>query len=234
VAVRVRAGLGVAACSLAVPALALAGCGGESKTNNPTALPTVSMWVSATAKDYRQTAAGAKLALAERGGRSGVFRINYAGKQVSDDPARATADALANARTSLRDPQISGVVMGVGGTQARAAITLLNEAGIPTAAVGDAALHAEACSAGSNMYPSGNRTAIVVGGDGAKPSAAWKASFKERLGFAPSAAAWGSYQGARALLASLGAEGVVQPGSDPARLNRDALAAEMVAKHGGC
>ena len=51
--------------------------------------PTVSLWVSATASDYRQVAAGVKLALAERGGRAGVFRVNYAGKQVADDAERA-------------------------------------------------------------------------------------------------------------------------------------------------
>jgi hypothetical protein len=223
------AGAAVALLLVAV----LAGCGGKSTPANPNALPTVSMWVSATAADYRQAAAGAKLALAERGGRSGEFRINYAGRQVSDDPAQATQDALENARTALRDTQISGVVTALSDTATRAAITLLNEAEVPVAAVGDAALKADACSAGSDIYPNGHETAIVVGSPPA-PSAAWRAGFRRRLGFAPNAVAWGTYQGARALLASLATPGVVQPGSDPKRLDRDVLGAALVRAHGGC
>jgi hypothetical protein len=90
---------GVLCCALAVSAC------GSSKTQNPTTAPTVSLWVNSSTQDYRQVAAGAKLALAEAGGHAGAFRINYAGRQVSDDAAAATADALNNARTSLKDTQ---------------------------------------------------------------------------------------------------------------------------------
>ena len=44
------------ACAV-VAALAVAGCGGSSKSSQPTTAPTVSLWVSGTAKDYRQVAA---------------------------------------------------------------------------------------------------------------------------------------------------------------------------------
>jgi hypothetical protein len=226
-----RVALGRAlACALAV--LAIAGCGSESKSTIAAGAPTVSLWVSATASEYRQVAAGVKLALAERGGRAGVFRVNYAGKQVSDDAARATADAVNNARTSLQDTQAGAVITNVGTGQAEPAITLLNEAGIPTVALGDAALKSVACSARSDIYPNGHETAIVVTGAAPMPLA-FRARFLARLGFAPTDVAWSSYQGASAVLSSLGAAGV-KTNDSPPRLNRDALAAELVRGHGGC
>jgi hypothetical protein len=212
---------------------ALAGCGGSSKSGAPTTAPTVSLWVSATAKDYRQVAAGAKLALAERGGHAGAFRVNYAGKQVSDDAARAEADALANARVSLRDTQVSAVITNVATAQAEPAITLLNEAGVPTVALGDAALKAQACSAASDIYPNGHETAIVVSPERAAMPLSFRARFLSRLGFAPTDAAWGAYQGAQAVLSSL-ASPVAKTDDSPPRLNRDALAAELVRSHGDC
>ncbi|WP_327467369.1 hypothetical protein [Baekduia sp.] len=218
------------ACALAV--LAVAGCGSESKSTIAAGAPTVSLWVSATASDYRQVAAGVKLALAERGGRAGVFRVNYAGKQVSDDAARATADAVNNARTSLQDTQAGAVITNVGTGQAEPAITLLNEAGIPAVALGDAALKSVACSARSDIYPNGHETAIVVTGAAPMPLA-FRARFLARLGFAPTDVAWSSYQGASAVLSSLRDAGV-KTNDSPPRLNRDALAAELVHGHGGC
>jgi hypothetical protein len=221
----------VAAC--AVAALAFAGCGSSSsKSGQPTTAPTVSLWVSATAHDYRQVAAGAKLALAEHGGHAGLFRVNYAGKEVSDDAARATADALGNARTSLQDTQASAVITNVATAQAQPAITLLNEAGIPTVALGDAALKTMACSARSDIYPNGHETAIVVTGATPMPLS-FRAKFLARLGFSADDAAWGAYQGAGAVLSSLAAHGVATSDSPP-RLDRDALAAALVSSHGGC
>jgi len=227
-----RAGLTrAAACGLA--ALSIVGCGKESKGPVTSAgAPTVSLWVSATASDYRQVAAGAKLALAERGGRAGVFRVNYAGKQVSDDAARATADAVNNARTSLQDTQAGAVITNVGTAQAESAITLLNEAGISTVALGDEALKRAACSSRSDIYPNGHETAIVVT-DAASVPLDFRARFLARLGFAPTAAAWSSYRGAAAVLSSLAAEDVKTDDSPP-RLDRDALAVELVRAHGNC
>lgn len=222
--------VGVAAAVLA--SLLAVGCGSSDKTANPTSAPTVSLWVSGTAKDYRQVAAGVKLALAEHGGRTGVFRVNYAGRQVSDDAARAEADALGNARTSLQDTQVSAVIIDAGRDAARPAITLLNEAGISAVALGDAALKAEACSARGDIYPAGHQTAIVVPENGAPP-AAWRARFASQLGFAPTDGAWRAYQGAESVLASLGTAGVATDDSPP-RLDRDALAAQLVRAHGGC
>jgi hypothetical protein len=227
----------VAACAVAAGALAvavaLAGCGGSSaKSGQPANAPTVSLWVSATAHDYRQVAAGAKLALAERGGRAGAFRVNYAGKQVSDDATRATADALGNARTSLQDTQASAVITNVGAAQAEPAITLLNEAGIPTVALGDAGLKAMACSARSDIYPNGHETAIVVTGATPMPLS-FRARFLSHLRFGPDAAAWAAYQGAQAVLSSL-ASPSVKTSDSPPRLDRDALAALLVRSHGDC
>lgn len=212
--------------------LVVAGCGSQSKSTIAAGAPTVSLWVSATASEYRQVAAGTKLALAERGGRAGVFRVNYAGKQVSDDAARATADAVNNARTSLQDTQAGAVLTNVATAQAEPAITLLNEAGIPTVALGDAALKSMACSSHSDIYPNGHETAIVVTGAAPMP-VSFRARFLARLGFAPTAAAWSAYQGAGAVLSSLGSSDVKTTDSPP-RLDRDALAAELVQLHGNC
>lgn len=193
----------------------------------------MSLWVSGTAHDYRQLAAGVKLALAEHEGRAGEFRVNYAGRQVSDDAAQAETDALANARTSLQDTQASAVITDAPASVARPAITLLNEAGISVVALGDDALKAEACSDRSDIYPAGHATAIVEPPGSASPPASWASSFKSRLGFAPTDTAWRAYQGAEAVLASLGAPGVATNDTPP-RLDRDALAAQLVRARGGC
>lgn len=220
------------ACAAAALAVAVAGCGSSAKSSGPTTAPTVSLWVSATAHDYRQVAAGAKLALSEHGGHAGAFRVNYAGKQVSDDEGRATADALSNARTSLQDTQASAVITNVGAAQAEPAITLLNEAGIPTVALGDAALKSLACSSRSDIYPNGHETAIVVTGATPMPLS-FRAKFLSHLHFGPEDAAWRAYQGASAVLTSLATHGVATTDSPP-RLNRDALAAALVQGHGDC
>lgn len=223
--------LAVAAAALVAVAFGAAGCG-SSKTQNPTNAPTVSLWVNSTAKDYRQVAAGAKLALAEAEGHAGAFRINFAGRQVSDDPAVATKDALNNARTSLKDTQASAVVTALGADATKPAVFLLNSAGIASVVVGDESLAGEACDAGSDLYPSGHPTAIVVRSDGAVPSA-WSSGFRSRLGFAPTAEAYRSYTGVKAVLSSLAASGVATDDSPP-RLDRDALAAQLVRAHGNC
>ncbi|MES1193655.1 MAG: hypothetical protein ABUM26_04970 [Solirubrobacterales bacterium] len=213
--------------------LSIAGCGKDSKGPVKAAgAPTVSLWVSATASDYRQVAAGAKLALAERGGRAGVFRVNYAGKQVADDAARASVDAVTNARTSLQDTQAGAVITNVETAQAEQAITLLNEAGISTVALGDEALKRAACSSRSDIYPNGHETAIVVTPAASMPLN-FRARFLARFGFAPTDAAWSSYRGASAVLASLGSADVKTDDSPP-RLDRDALAVELVRAHGNC
>jgi hypothetical protein len=216
--------------ALAASVLVLPACG-SSKTQNPTTAPTVSLWVNSTAKDYRQVAAGAKLALAEADGHAGAFRVNYAGRQVSGDPARASADALSNARTSLKDTQVSAVVTSLDDDQAKPAIFLLNSAGISTVALGDAALKADACSSGSDIYPSGRPTAIVV--EDAPVPTDFASKFQDRLGFAPTSDAYRSYQGVRSVLASVGASGVATDDSPP-RLDRAALAAQLVRAHGDC
>ena len=60
-----------------------------------------------------------------------------------------------------------------------------------------------ACSSRSDIYPNGHETAIVVT-DEVPMSLAFRARFLARLGFAPTDAAWSSYQGASAVLSSLG------------------------------
>jgi hypothetical protein len=222
----------VAAALAVAVAVGASGCGAQSKSSQPTNAPTLSLWVSGSAQDYRQVAAGVKLALAERGGRAGPFRVNYAGRQISADPARSVADAVGNARTSLQDTQASAVITDAAADAARPAITLLNEAGISTVALGDDALKREACSAASDIYPDGRATAIVVA-PGAKASAAWDARFRQQLGFAPTESAWRAYEGAQAVLASLGAAGVATKDAPP-RLDRNALATQLVRAHGGC
>ncbi len=66
----------------------------------------------------------------------GCFASTTRASQVSDDAARATVDAVTNARTSLQDTQAGAVITNVGIAQAEPAITLLNEAGISTVALG--------------------------------------------------------------------------------------------------
>jgi hypothetical protein len=219
------------AAAVAVASVMVAGCG-SSKTQNPTTAPTVSLWVSSTAKDYRQVAAGAKVALAEAEGHAGPFRVNFAGRQVSDDPAVATKDALNNARTSLKDTQASAVVTALGEDATKSAVFLLNSAGISTVVLGDDATKAQACDAGSDLYPSGHPTAIVLPEGGGVPSS-FRSSFSSRLGFAPDEDAYRAYTGTKAVLASLAASGVATDDSPP-RLDRDALAAQLVRAHGGC
>jgi hypothetical protein len=227
-----RRGVAGAATLLSAAALVVAASGcGSAKTQNPTTAPTVSLWVNATPQDYRQVAAGAKLALAEAEGRAGAFRVNYAGRQSA-----ALQDALENARTSLRDTQVSAVVTALGDAEARPAVTLLNSAGISSVVLGDDALKADACDAGSDIYPSGVPTAIVVPPASA-PGAALPAGFRstcvDRLGFAPTPDAFRAYTGAKAVLLSLAARGVATDDTPP-RLNRDALATALVRSHGGC
>lgn len=217
--------------AVAIASTALVGCG-SSKTQNPTTAPTVSLWVNSTAKDYRQVAAGAKLALAEAEGHAGAFRVNFAGRQVSDDPAVATKDALNNARTSLKDTQASAVVTALGDDAAKPAVFLLNSAGISTVVLGDDAMKAQACDARSDLYPSGHPTAIVLPEGGGVPSS-FRSSFSSRLGFAPDEDAYRSYTGVKAVLTSLAASGVATDDT-PRRLDRDALAAQLVRAHGGC
>jgi hypothetical protein len=213
---------------------AVSGCGGSSKKAAPasgTDRPTISMWVSGSAGEYRQLSAGVKLALSEAQADAGKFRINFAGREISDDPTRAEADALANARMSLQDTQVSGVVVDAPPAASRPAITLLNEAGIPTVAIGDAALKTEACSAGSDIYPAGHKTAIVV--LPSTPPASWSSSFSSSLGFKPTATAWRAYQGTTSLLASIATPGVATTGNPP-RLNRDTLVTALVSGHSDC
>lgn len=226
--------------SLVVAALAvgsvcaLSACGSSSTRSAPasgTTAPTVSLWVSGTASDYRQLAAGVKLALAEAQGQAGKFRINYAGRQVSDDPSRAEADALNNARASLKDTQASAVVTNAPAAAARPAITLLNEAGISTVSVGDDALKSEACSAGSDIFPAGHQTAIVV--TDSTPPSSFTSTFKSRLGFPPTQTAWRAYEGTKSILSSIAAPGVATNSKTP-RLNRDALATALVTGHSNC
>lgn len=226
-----RRGVAAALVAAAVVAVGASGCGAESKSAAVTTAPTVSMWVSGTAKGYRQVAAGVKLALAEKGGRAGPFRVNYAGRQVSDDPAQATIDAVENARVSLRDTQASAVITDAPNDAARQAVTLLNEAGISAVALSDGSLAHEACEPTANVYPAGHATAIAVPGQ--EPPADFAARFRKELGFAPDAAAWRAYRGAQAVLDSLGAAGVATDDSPP-RLDRDALAAALTSAHGDC
>jgi hypothetical protein len=224
----------VAASVLAACALGASACGSSSSKAKPasgTTAPTVSLWVSGTASEYRQVAAGVKLALAEAHGAAGKFRINYAGRQVSDDPTRAEADALNNARTSLKDTQASAVITNAPAAAVRPAITLLNEAGISTASIGDDALKAEACRATSDIYPAGHPTAIVV--TSSSPSPEFTSSFRSHLGFRPTPTAWRAYEATRAILTSLATPSSATPDTPP-RLNRDALAATLVSQHGNC
>ncbi|HEV7753407.1 MAG TPA: hypothetical protein VGO71_17790 [Baekduia sp.] len=209
---------------------AVTGCGAQSKSAQPTNAPTVSLWTSATSADYRQVNGGARLALAQSGGKAGVFRVNFAAREISDDPAQATADALNAARMTLQDTQSSAMLTSVGDGPARAAITLLNEAGIGTVSLGDAALQSAACSSKSDFYPNGRATAVVVD-PGVSVPRAWAARYRTTYGIAPTAQAYRAYLGVQEIL-----KGLAQPGvatnDDPARLNRDALAAALV--RGAC
>ena len=99
-------------------------------------------------------------------------------------------------------------------------------------ALGDEALKRAACSSRSDIYPNGHETAIVVTAAASMPLD-FRARFLARLGFAPTDAAWSSYRGASAVLSSLGSADVKTDDSPP-RLDRDALAAELVRTHGDC
>jgi hypothetical protein len=228
----VRGSRGLAAAGL-VCLVAVTGCGGKAKSSGPTTAPTVSLWTNAPSSDFRQVNGGAKLALADAGGHAGVFRVNFAAREIGDDPSRAVADTLAAARMTLQDTQSSAMLTGVADGPARAAITLLNEAGIGTVTLGDAALKADACSARSDIYPNGRATAIVVDPTARVP-ADWSARFERLVGVAPTAQAYRAYLGVQAILKALAAPGVATD-DDPQRLDRDALAAALVREaRGAC
>jgi ABC-type branched-subunit amino acid transport system substrate-binding protein len=222
----------VCGAALAAVVAGAGGCGAQSKTSQPTGQPTVSLWSAATAADYRQVNAGAKLALAEHGGKAGPFRVNYAAREVGEDPARTTADALNAARMTLEDTQSSAMLADAGDAASRASITLLNQAGVPTVSLGDAALKARACSPKDDMYPNGHATAVVVDPAATVPPA-FAAKFRKAYTFAPDALAYRGYLGANKVLAALAARGVTTSDSPP-RLDRNALAAELVRSQSDC
>jgi hypothetical protein len=205
---------------------AASGCGAQAKSAQPGNAPTVSLWTSATSADYRQVNGGARLALAQSGGMAGGFRVNFAARELSDDPSRTTADALAAARSTLQDTQAGAMLTSVADGPARAAITLLNEAGIGTVSLGDAALRTAACSSKSDFYPNGHATAVVVDPAVAVPRA-WAARYRATYGLAPTVQAYRAYLGVQAFLKGLAEPGVAT-GDDPQRLDRDALAAALV------
>jgi hypothetical protein len=217
------------ACVAAVGGVvALSGCGSSSA-----AVPTVSLWTSAPESDFREVNSGAKLALADAGGHAGKFRVNYSARQISDDEPQGTADALAAARMTLQDTQSGAMLTSMADGPARAAITLLNEAGIGTVSLGDAALQAQACSPRSTFYPNGHATAVVVDPAAAMPGS-WTARFHRTYGRAPTADAYRAYLGAQAIFRALAAPGVATDDSPP-RLDRAALAAALVsAARGAC
>jgi hypothetical protein len=227
---RARLIAGLSCLAVVAAGVAVSGCGAQSKSAQPTNAPTVSLWTSATSADYRQVNGGARLALAQSGGKAGVFRVNFAAREISDDPTQMTADALTAARMTLQDTQSSAMLTSVSDGPARAAITLLNEAGIGTVSLGDAALQSAACSSKSDFYPNGHATAVVVDPTAAVPPA-WTARYRAAYRIAPTAQAYRAYLGVQAIL-----KGLAQPGvatnDDPARLNRDVLAAALV--RGGC
>ncbi|HMJ35276.1 MAG TPA: hypothetical protein VK501_15305 [Baekduia sp.] len=220
------------AAGLTCLVVAVGGCGAQSKSSQPGNAPTVSLWTSATSADYRQVNDGARLALAEAGGKAGVFRVNYAARELSDAEPQTTADALAAARLTLQDTQSSAMLTGLGDAPAKAAITLLNEAGIGTVSLGDATLRTAACSSRSDFYPNGRATAVVVNPDAAVP-ASWASTFRKTYGIAPTVKAFRAYEGAWAILTALAQPGVATTDSPP-RLNRDALATALVREQRGC
>jgi hypothetical protein len=219
-------------CLAVAGGAAVSGCGAGSKSSQPTGQPTVSVWTSATSAEYRQVNGGARLALAEHGGKAGVFRINFAAREVSDAEPRMTTDALAVARMAIEDTQSSAMLTSVGDEATRTEITLLNEASIPTVSLGDGELETEVCSPSSVVYPNGHVTAVVVDPNATLPPA-WTARFRDAYGIAPTATAFRAYEGMQAILAALSARGVTTNESPP-RLDRRALAAELVRGHSGC
>jgi hypothetical protein len=227
---RARLIAGLSCLAVVAGGAAVSGCGAQSKSAQPTNAPTVSLWTSATTADYRQVNGGARLALADSGGMAGVFRVNFAAREISDDPARTTTDALTTARMTLEDTQSSAMLTSLSDGPARAAITLLNEAGIGTVSLGDAALKTAACSSKSDFYPNGHATAVVVDPAVAVPPA-WAARYRATYGIAPTAQAYRAYLGVQAILKGLAAPGAATNDA-PARLNRDVLSAALV--RGGC
>ncbi len=64
-----------------------------------------------------------------------------------------------------------------------------------------------ACSSRSDIYPNGHETAIVVTDEAPMPLD-FRARFLARLGSRPTTTAWAAYQGAAAVLSSLGSADV--------------------------
>ena len=221
------------ACLVAAGGLVTAGGCGEASDSPAALAPTVSVWTITPESDFREVNAGAKLALADAGGMAGKFRINYSAREVSDAEPQSTADALAAARMTLQDTQSSAMLTSVADAPARQAITLLNEAGIATVSLGDAALKTAVCSSRSNFYPNGRATAVVVDPDATVP-AAWGDRFRATYGHASTTKAYRAFVGVQAILHALAAPGAATHDS-PARLDRDGMAAALVsAARGAC
>jgi ABC-type branched-subunit amino acid transport system substrate-binding protein len=88
------------------------------------------------------------------------------------------------------------------------------------------------CSSASAFYPNGHATAVVVDPNATLPRA-WAARFREAYGIAPMVKAYRAYLGTQAILTALSQHGVTTQDSPP-KLDRDALAAELVRGHSGC
>jgi hypothetical protein len=215
--------------AIAVAAVALlAGCGGGSGTSS--AGPTASLYVIAPASSGVTT--GVKLALSDRGGRAGVFRVGLAIKLVAADGPRARPDAAAAARQAIEDPSTSAVVSAATGMAARDTITLLNESGIPTVLTGSTSgLTAEVCSARSAIYPNGLRSAVIA------PAATIPADFRTRFhaltGADPGPAARQGYAATLVALDGLALKQSVKGGKPP-KVNREALTTELTTRVDAC
>lgn len=75
----------------------------------------------------RQIIDGQKRALAEAGGRSGVFKVNFAADFLDPEDPEQVADTT---REAIRDLQIAVAVADLDSATARTTVPLLNEAGV--------------------------------------------------------------------------------------------------------
>jgi hypothetical protein len=203
---------------LAVLCTLPAGCG---LTVTSSSTPSATLYVSAPTDTYDESVAGAKLALAEHGGRAGGYIVKFVGQSLPVQADLRLAAATAAARRAVQDP-LAGAFINDDPDSVRSIVPLLNEAGVPVLDVGGSA--GAVCD--GNLYPNGRRTAVAVAAQGGAARAAFDRRFRQTFGHPASERALRSYVAASAVLRGL------QTG--PAELDRAALGRQLVTALDGC
>jgi branched-chain amino acid transport system substrate-binding protein len=178
-----RAARGVSAFARSKPALVLfllalvagtlAGCGGSGKSGG-SGSGTVDFYSSLplsgpSAATAKAIVDGAKLALAEAGGRAGRFTVKYI--SLDDSTAAATwgpGRTAANAREAARDPKAAYYIGEFNSNASEVSMPILNRAGVPQVSPASTYVGLTTSEPGSlpgepnKYFPTGRRTFLRI------------------------------------------------------------------------